>query len=184
MQLLSIPTSAPIRVGLSGKMRSGKDSAAHYLQAHYGIEQYAFADRMKELAIDLFGMKPGRKDRRLLVEFSRKMLELDRMVWVNYVLREIPIKSDVCVSDVRYQHEYHALKAFGFVLVRVECDEETRLERVKTRGSAVDLALLEDQSETDLDSVLFDFVLDGSSFESLYEGADVVMQSLGRVKDA
>lgn len=38
-------------VGLSGYAQSGKDSIGHLLVEHYGFHRFAFADRMKEIAL-------------------------------------------------------------------------------------------------------------------------------------
>lgn len=43
---------API-IGLSGRMSSGKDTAAEVLVEHYGYKQFAFADAMRDAALAL-----------------------------------------------------------------------------------------------------------------------------------
>jgi hypothetical protein len=172
--------SSVLRFAVSGKMRSGKDTAVQRMVDLYGFKRYAFADRLKEVAVDLFGMPAGTKDRHLLVELGRKMCEVDRLVWVNYVLRQMPLRCDVAVSDLRFQYEYHALKAFDFIMVRVNSDDVARRIRVEKYGSRVDLALMDDRSETDLDGMPFNFVLDGTTYESLYLGISDMMTALGR----
>jgi hypothetical protein len=169
-----------VRVAMSGKMRSGKDSFSDRLVSKYGFRKYAFADRLKEVAREMYGMPPGIKDRHLLVELGRKMCEVDQLVWVNYVLGKMPLRQDVVVSDMRFQYEYHALKAFGFVMVRVNVDEATRVARVTRHGSKVDLALMTDKSETDLDNCAFDYTVNGDTYDSLYAGVNRVMTTLGR----
>ena len=169
-----------LRLAVSGKMRSGKDTLAERLVERYGFKRYAFADRLKEVARELFGMPLGAKNRHLLVELGRKMCEVDRLVWVNCVLGQMPLRQDVIISDLRFKYEYHALKAFDFIIVRVDSDEETRLKRVGKFGSRVDLALVDDPSETDLDDMEFDWVIDGTTYDSLYEGATVMMKAIGR----
>ena len=169
-----------VRLAVSGKMRSGKDSTAAYLVKRYGFARYAFADRLKEVACELFGMPEGTKNRHLLVELGRKMCEIDKLVWVNYVLRQVPLRQDVTISDLRFRYEYHALKAFDFVTVRVNIGEWERQRRIEKYGSKVDLALLDDPSEKDLDDTPFDFVLDGTTYDGLYGGIDKMMSALGR----
>lgn len=172
---------APVlRLAVSGKMRSGKDTLVARLVERYGFTRYAFADRLKEVACELFDMKSGAKNRHLLVELGRKMCEVDRLVWVNSVLSKMPLRQDVAISDMRFKYEYHALKVFDFVMVRVDCDQDARLSRVTMYGSKVDLALANDPSETDLDEVTFDYRLDGTTYDSLYDGAAQMMRDLGR----
>lgn len=169
-----------LRLAVSGKMRSGKNSTASRLVERYGFTRYAFADRLKEVARELFGMPEGTKNRHLLVELGRKMCEVDKLVWVNYVLGKMPLRQDVVITDLRFKYEYHALKAFDFVMVRVNIGEWERERRVKKYGSAVDLALLQDPSECDLDEEWFDYTLDGTTYEGLYEGVDRMMADLRR----
>jgi len=172
---------APVlRLAVSGKMRSGKDTLADRLVERYGFRRYAFADRLKEVARELFGMPPGAKNRHLLVELGRKMCEIDKLVWVNHVLGQMPLRCDVVISDLRFRYEYLALKAFDFVMVRVDSDEDARLRRIEKYGSRVDMALVNDQSETDLDDMEFDWVLDGTTYDSLHEGAAMMMKGIGR----
>ena len=172
---------APVlRIAVSGKMRSGKDTLAERLVERYGFKRFAFADRLKEVARELFDMPMGAKNRRLLVELGRKMCEIDKMVWVNYVLSKVPLRQDVVISDLRFKYEYYALKAFDFIVVRVDGDEQARLSRVERFGSRVDIALVDDPSETDLDGMDFDWVLDGTTYDSLYEGAAAMMKAIGR----
>lgn len=177
----TVNTNPPVvRLAISGKMRSGKDTLADRLVERYGLRKYAFADGLKDVARELFGMRPGTKNRHLLVELGRKMCEIDRLVWVNQVLGKMPLRQDVVISDLRFQYEYHALKAFGFVVARVDCDHEARMRRIEKYGSRVDMALLDDPSETDLDGMDFDWRLDGTTYEALYRGGDEMMSAMGK----
>ncbi|MCK9600707.1 MAG: hypothetical protein M0R06_16820 [Sphaerochaeta sp.] len=171
---------SPARLAVSGKMRSGKDTLSEYLVKRYGFARFAFADRLKDVAVELFGMSASRKDRHLLVGLGRKMCEVDQLVWVNYVLGKIPLRADVVISDVRFRYEYDVLKAFGFSMVRVTVDRDTQVKRVMKCGSAVDISLLDDRSETDLDTAQFDYFVDGISYGSINSGADAIMRRLGR----
>jgi hypothetical protein len=171
---------APIRLAVSGKMRSGKDTLSEYLVKRYGFTRFAFADRLKAVAVELFGMSVSRKDRHLLVELGRKMCEVDRLVWVNYVLGKIPLRANVIISDVRFRYEYDALRAFDFTMVRMETDRDTQVGRLMKFGSAADVSLLDDRSETDLDAAQFDWTIDGTTYGTIHTMADRMMTKLGR----
>jgi hypothetical protein len=172
--------TSPARLAVSGKMRSGKDTLSGYLVKRYGFVRFAFADRLKEVAVELFGMSMERKDRHLLVELGRKMCEVDRLVWVNYVLGKIPLRASVVISDMRFRYEYDALKAFNFTMVRMDVDRDTQVKRIMKCGSAVDMSLLDDRSETELDSAAFDCHVSGLTYGTLNSGADELMKRLGR----
>jgi hypothetical protein len=69
MESISYP-----RIALLGKMASGKTHYALQLQeANPKMHRLAFADPIKELAHDLFGMGKEYKDRKLLQQIGSKM---------------------------------------------------------------------------------------------------------------
>lgn len=149
---------SPIRIGLSGKMRAGKDTLATYLKRYHGFKVVAFSDALKQVACTYYGMDTSSKDRQLLINLGHKMREIDPTVWVNYALSRIPLTANVIVTDVRYVNELMTLKAHGFKVVRVHVDRETQLQRV----NADDVVLLDHPTECYLDEYVgWDEVLDG-----------------------
>lgn len=142
----------PIRIALSGKMRSGKDTVAGRLVERHGFRRYAFADRLKELASELFRTKPGMKNRSILVTLGRRLVEIDKLVWVRYVLDKIPLGADVVIPDLRFGYELAELKHLGFKIVRIDVSRAEQVRRVQATEPDTDLALLDDISETALDN--------------------------------
>jgi len=80
-----------LRVAFSSKMQVEKTTSAEYLVRKYGFVKLAFADKLKEIACDLFPeqFESGEKPRKLLQDLGIKMREIDEDVWVKYVLRII-----------------------------------------------------------------------------------------------
>lgn len=155
-----------VKIALSGKMRSGKDTVADYLEMHHGFLRLAFADKLKEVAMDLFGMTG--KNRALLQAFGWRMCQIDRAVWVKHVLDKIPLARSVVVSDLRFPIEYNALRALGFCMVRIEVDSETQMFRVMQSEHNMPTedvnALLKDVSEIALDEGFeWDYVINGGA---------------------
>lgn len=169
----------PARVGVSGKMRSGKDTVAGLLEAH-GFLRLGFADRMKELATELFGMPPTEKNRALLVALGRKMISLDERVWVNYVLKRMPADRRIVIPDLRFEWEVQALREAGFYLIRMEVTKEVQLTRLERKGQLDHAELMDDISETALDNRDdWDFVIDGSvSYAELKNQVDAIAAHL------
>lgn len=159
-------------------MRSGKDTVATLLAEH-GFLRLAFADRMKELATELFGMPPREKDRPLLVALGRKMRELDERVWANYLLRQMPADTRIVVPDLRWPWEVEALRECGFYLARIYVSQDVQLQRIGS-GPDADLERLLHRSETALDEYdCWDFELDGSaSYANLAEQVEGMVSHL------
>jgi len=144
-------------------MRSGKDTVARLLAA-YGFQRLAFADRLKELATELFGMSPDEKNRDLLVALGRRMCELDKDVWVKHVLARMPTDERIVITDMRFPPELELLRGAGFYIARVECPERMRLARLSLAGQLEHADLMTDPSETALDGRNdWDFRLNGAT---------------------
>ena len=65
-----------MKVAICGRMCSGKTTLANYIMRTFpGYQTYSFAQKVKELCVELFAMKG--KDRPLLINFANKMREID-----------------------------------------------------------------------------------------------------------
>ena len=71
-----------MKIGLIGKMCSGKTHVSNILSRHCALKKFAFADKVKDIAKDLFNMK--QKNRKLLQEIGQSMRDIDPNVWINY----------------------------------------------------------------------------------------------------
>jgi cytidylate kinase len=178
-----------MRVAISGKMGSGKTTLANVLEGYYGFQRFAFADKLKQVAMDLWGLSHeevygNKKNRRLLQDLGIKMREIDENVWADYLLRELNIRdayaspvqvtSNVVVDDLRFKNEYHKLRENGFIVVRVEADEGVRQKRIgeafKNTGHL---------SECDLDDIVdWDVIINNNTDnkEELVEAARLIYQ--------
>ena len=125
--------------GFTGEMASGKSTYANRLSARleeeFGISvlRPSFSAKIMEVAADLFRMDG--KDRVLLGEISSKMREIDPMVWVNVVVRQIEENGSppFVVDGIRLvQDEIRLRERFpSFIIVRIFTDEQQRSEAYK-----------------------------------------------------
>lgn len=132
-----------IKIAISGKKRSGKDTLAKILNDEYGWnfdgfhKNYAIAEPIYEIARDFYGMEE--KDGVLLQEIGDKLRSVkdgSGKVHTNVLCEALirRMKRDEeehgeglqTVSDVRLVEEYEALKAAGFLMVRIEADQDSR----------------------------------------------------------
>jgi dephospho-CoA kinase len=167
-----------IRIALSGKMRSGKDTVADYLVRRHGFTKFAFADKLKELAEELFGMKRGEKNRALLQTLGWRMCQIDQTVWVRQVLGRIPLSVNAVVSDLRYPIEYQMLAALDFRMVRIDISPRIQWRRIVATDPDMPRELLDDMSEVALDDcMIWDYVLDGGeSLPILFSRVDILLE--------
>lgn len=155
----------PVRIAISGKMRSGKDTVANELVQRFGFVRAGFADKLKEVAKDLFGVKETDKNRALLQMLGRRMCQVDDAVWLKYVIDRIPMYQNVVIPDLRFPNEYHTLKGLGFVMVRIDIEPHVQQDRIRKTDPGMDMQLTFDESETALDEQWqwdWDIILDGA----------------------
>lgn len=157
----------PVRFLLMGKAGAGKDTAAGYLVKWYGFRRYAFADKLKEVARDLWPEEftSGRKPRRLLQELGTAVRGIDPLVWVRYVFRRLEAENPAraVITDGRMLNEYRACREAGFTVIRIDCPDQARMDRLLLRDG-VPLYPEESShpSEREIELAEPDFVLDNS----------------------
>lgn len=173
-------------IGLIGKARAGKDTAAAHLVREHAYTRLAFADPLKEMAlranpivkerpgwvsrlvdvVSAYGWERAKDEypevRRVLQHMGQAQREMDEDYWLNILLRKVDGAAEwhmpVVVTDVRYRNEALALRERGFRLIRI------------TRGvPAVLDASAAHASETELDDFAADVTLvNGGSLDALY----------------
>ena len=121
-----------MRIAVTGKMCSGKTTLCNYLcELEPRFQIFSFGKKVKDVASDLFQMDPRVKDRTLLTSIGQKMREIDKDVWVNYVINQCKDVEYCLVDDLRYQNEYEALVKNGFKIIQLNISDELQEERIK-----------------------------------------------------
>lgn len=123
----------PLKIAFAGEMRAGKDTAVAYFLETQGGLHLKLADPLYEMqaAIQSIAGFPQEKDRALLqylgTEYGRNK---DENVWVNHLIRRVAEHrgQNIFVSDARFNNEFDALKAAGFILIKMERREDLRIE--------------------------------------------------------
>lgn len=176
-----------MRILLIGKAGAGKDTVADYLVSGYGFHRYAFADKLKEIARELFPEAfRDAKPRTLLQNLGSYIRREDPDAWVKYLLRRVEVEGHphVVITDCRYCNELELSTKKGFVPVLVYCPAELRSERLAARGDA---PLTPDQAEHPSENDVFGLlerwprksILDNSGdLVHLYRQVDKLVQAL------
>lgn len=134
-------------IALTGKKQAGKDTAAGVLVADYGFRRLAFADRLRELALEQNPQLPvrggiyharlqvlveqrgweGAKEvpsvRRYLQDFGQYVKdEHSTTYWSDYVFAQVDAETNVnfVLTDTRFPTEIGAAQARGGHIVRVD----------------------------------------------------------------
>lgn len=176
-------------VALIGRARSGKDSVGARLESRYGYTRLAFADPLKDIALEInpwIPTTPGvvvrlhrliadvgweyAKDnypevRRILQHTGQSVRDRDPDYWIRALTRQaVELEGGpIVVTDVRYPNEAMALSRLGFRLVRV------------VRPSLGDPSPDAHESETALDDQPIGItILNSGTLEDLHAHADSI----------
>ena len=154
-----------VKIAIIGKMCSGKTTITDYLiTLNSQFKKLSFADKVKEIAIDLFEMT--KKDRYLLQSIGTKMREIKSTVWADYTVKQSQNYQFVLIDDLRYQNEFKCLKQENFKFIKLNISSELQIERLKKTypdSWESHIENLQHQSETEIDTLnndLFDLVID------------------------
>lgn len=155
------------KIIIIGKMASGKTSMAERLCGEFGFQGFSLADKVREIARDLFGMTE--KDRTLLQQIGCKMREIRPEVWYEYLhdcihFLEISdfaydTKADynphfhAVIDDVRFVNEYEFFGRRDWFPVKLEVPKEIRRPRIEELYGKVTDEQLTDPSEMEVDLI-------------------------------
>lgn len=166
-------------IGVSGKMRSGKDTVAEYIVEKYGFEHKKFSQGIKEIYEkyhykDNNGIKP-RAELQGLGQGIRAVLGED--VWVNYTLKDVEDNDNVIVSDVRQDNEFIALRERGAFIILVSASKQAQKERLLSLGES-EKDNLDHETEYITESLADIEIVNDSTLEELYRKIDEVLSPL------
>ncbi len=167
------------KVVLIGKMRSGKDTLADYLCKKHSFKRYAFGDALKYYYHAIFG-KTDTKPRQGYQIFGQTMRQHDPDVWVRKVFEKINAEkpNKAVITDCRQPNEYERAAKENFLIVRVDCDEATRIKRMERAGDVFTLDDLRHETETALDDYPVHFTVSnaGTVEEMIYMFEQAITQ--------
>lgn len=133
----------PLLIGLTGRARSGKSTAAEHLVGTYLLEHYAFADPLRDGLMAIFNLDPTdfegdrkeqplawleRSPRQLMqsmgTEWARNTVHPD--VWVklaeqnlDYMTKALGAVLGFVVSDVRFENEADLIRRRGGTIIHI-----------------------------------------------------------------
>lgn len=175
-------------IALTGKFRSGKDTVADYLIEKYGYAKFAFGDELKRYVHELFDVNPSTKPRELYQWFGQTMRKHDPDIWVRKCFEKIDKKKKtanvsvrVVISDLRQPNEYERCRAEGYVIIRVNCPEDIRIERARAAGDDFTEDDLNHETEQYVDLYAVDYdIYNVGDLTELYSQIDAIMLDLAK----
>lgn len=134
-------------IGLTGYSGAGKDSAGAFLQREFQFHQVAFANKIRDLAlninpylghndygtspylagmVDELGWERAKREIKEVREFLQKLGEGARQTfgdtfWIDQVFKPELFENnkDIVITDVRYENESNRISDLGGYIIRV-----------------------------------------------------------------
>lgn len=165
------------RVAFAGPMCSGKTTLATVLADDYDYTKVGFATLLKDIATELYGVvEKNNEGRKLLQEFADDLKKWDANLFTTHLLMEVEgyMYDDLphtgrrfVLDDLRFQHEFDALKRNGFTIIGVACEEEVRQARIRKLYPDTDPARFNHVSEQEWQNMNFDYWIDNTTEQGI-----------------
>jgi dephospho-CoA kinase len=180
-----------VKIALTGKMRSGKDTVANHLYIRHSFNRVAFGDALKKNAHATFPwVSEFSKPRALYQQFGQLMRQIEPDVWVKHAEQAVKGAIDfnvhtgaekvgVVISDLRQPNEYEWARANGYTVIRVTAPDEDRLFRAKLAGDSFTETDLEHETESHIDGFTVDYEIhNDGSLDDLKRKVDEIMEEI------
>lgn len=185
-----------IKIGLTGKLRSGKTTVADYLEEKYRMIPFAFGDELKKGFHKDYPHIPRTPKPREGYQMYGQLMRFvyGENLWVDKCFKEIEYtakmakaysegNSDITfmplVTDIRQPNEFARCKREGFFIIRIESSEETRIQRAKAVSDNFKEEDLHHETENYIDFFDCDFTIQNEgTTEELYKRIDIVLDMI------
>lgn len=181
-----------IGIAVCGKLRSGKDTFAEIVKEYLGAKEFKFSAGISEIIHKYY---PERSRKGKLREHYQKigqaLRQLDPYVWIDHTDRairayhkEMGKQSPVIISDVRQKNEYRYAKGNNYIVIKIEADEDIRIDRAIEAGDLWHNGTLRHETELAVDDIPADIVItNNGTLEEFKEAslALIVVLSAARV---
>lgn len=150
-------------IGLSGKMGTGKSTLANHIMNKYKssttVKIAGLLYELQDMIYSKLNMKlVGEKDRPLLIALGMWGRDQDQNFWTSKAMEKAKllelIKDVIIIDDIRFPNEAQAILDNNGILIRIEG---------KQRGPNLTEDMMNNVSETALDSFPFENVIDNST---------------------
>ena|SRR5690625_976863 len=191
----------PIRIALTGRMRSGKSTIADHLWLKYDFAKVSFGSPIRRIADEYFShlyeevtevceftgleTKKERKPRALLQNIGQLLRQIDEDVWIKQAESSVEVWQNyrdvhgIVIDDLRQPNEYEWARENNFVIIRVEADEAMRLRRSEQEGDSFNEEDLTHDTEQHSDNFSVDYTItNDGDLDELERQVDEIMSDI------
>jgi len=166
-----------IKIGIAGRMRTGKTTVAKYLVERYGFFVTGFAESIKDIARQVGW--DGNKDERgrtLLQELGTVVRHYNASFWIDKTLAELPAGRNIVIDDMRMVLEHERLCDAGFETLMIKRNSDLIKDATPANIGHIT------EVEVDLIKSPWLTIENNSSIEDLHKKIDNLMLKLKATK--
>lgn len=144
-----------------GQFRRGEVRAFDYHNGHAKLIRFDGIDDVDDYdrAFIIRNINaPGYLGRDIGLAYADFWIDLLAPTVADLALQGTSIVND----DIRRMNEWQAFKDWGFTMVKVQCDEEIRIQRLIARDGGYDASRMNDISESETDHLPYDVLIDNN----------------------
>jgi dephospho-CoA kinase len=172
-----------MKVAVTGRMRTGKDTVADFFIKKDRSQSLYFGEGIKQVIQTYFPdkLKEG-KPRKIYQSVGQHFRTIDPDVWIKFLDKRYRklLKygaENFVVTDLRQPNEYSYLKDNGFIVIKVEADDELRKERIMKSGDVFDEEDFYHETELAVDSLPCDYVVtNNDTLEALIQQLEFIYE--------
>jgi dephospho-CoA kinase len=180
-----------VKIALTGKLRSGKDTVANHLYIRHSFNEVAFGDALKKNAHATYPwVSEFSKPRALYQQYGQLMRQIDPDVWIKHAERAVKGAIDfnvntgaekvgVVITDLRQPNEYEWARNNGYSIIRVTAPDEDRIARAIAAGDDFSVRDLTHETEQAIDGFAVDFEIhNAGSVDNLKAQVDAILEAI------
>ena len=179
-----------IIIGLHGLARTGKDTLAKHLAAHFALYSYAFADPLKQALAQLFNLNQaqleGAEKEHLIDWLGKSPRQLMQLLGTEWGRDRVHPELWLLLAEQNISHTLNGDQSFYAGVVVRDVRFENEAEWIRAKGGTVVHILRPDaqkvaqhRSESGLNIHDNDLVIhNDASLAELYNQAELLMQTL------
>jgi len=168
-----------IKIGIIGKIRSGKDTVADMLEKelwnYNTLSTYKtqFSEGIKDVIVNNFGVEvfENGKPREMYQDIGQLFRKHDGDIWIKKLFDRLDKREktwerkrlsgkrgfNIIVKDIRQPNEAKALHERGYHLIKVTAPKEERVERAISENDDFSSLNMEHETEVLVDTCIFDY---------------------------
>lgn len=188
-------TVKPIKIGILGEIRAGKDTVAQLLSHELSklnkndTDYLAFSTGIHEvIKLTMPELYTQGKPRKALQHIGQSLRQIKPDVWIDFLFKSHEyfvaqfLEHNIIITDVRQPNEAKRLQEEGFTIIKVTASSEVRMSRANANGDNFTPDMFNHETEQMIKLCPYDYHIDNSySLDSLKSNVRAILEEVANI---